>query len=61
MVYLDPDYRKNPDTSKLFCVRCQKPLLGKSHKVTVNELTKDVTLGGEQHIGTDCAKKIGLI
>lgn len=63
IVFLDPDYRKEPDTSQPFCCRCQKPVDPENAltcKVS-GGLYDQVALGGDDLIGRDCAKKIGLI
>jgi len=60
-VELNPDFRKNPKTQR-FCVRCQKDLnpTAQTVAVTVNWDTWMVRLGGNELLGVDCAKKIGL-
>lgn len=63
MANLDPDFRKDPkDASKPFCCRCQKNFKdGQKHiAVTVDWNTWNVTLGGQELLGSDCARKIGL-
>lgn len=69
--YLDPDYRKTPDTSCVFCIRCQKPIKAKNYRM-VNLANDGFTVihPADSHkvldsmdwfaIGNDCAKQIGL-
>ena len=56
MIYLDPDFRKNPPKKGFYCVRCQKPIkdLIKAVEVTVNWDTWVVTKGGDESIGKNC-------
>lgn len=57
---LDPDYRVEPDTSKPFCIRCQKPIKNVAKAVPVTEHNKSgewatfVSVGGKSLIGADC-------
>jgi hypothetical protein len=55
---LDPDYRKTPDTTKPFCIRCQKPV--DPNKAVKVEMADEWTVkeGGALLIGRDCWKKI---
>lgn len=59
-MYLDPDYRKDPDTSKPYCIRCQKPI--KTGKGISVSYTDEWHVVADEHgahtIGTDCWKKI---
>ncbi len=67
-MYLDPDYRKDPPfdivggrrVSRPHCARCQKEIkdVSKAVRVTVNPDTWDVTLGGDELLGSDCFKTI---
>lgn len=59
-VYLDPDYRKWPDMSKPWCIRCQKPIKDVTKAIECTVMDVHVSLGGSDLIGKDCAKKIGL-
>lgn len=45
--HLDPDFRKEPDTSKPYCCRCQKVIKdpGKAVEVTVNWENWRVAIG----------------
>lgn len=54
--YLDPDFRKDADPSKPFCVRCQKPIKDPktAKSVTVDWNTWQVSEGGIELIGSDC-------
>lgn len=59
-LYLDPDYRKQPDTSKPYCIRCQKVVNPKTAiKVSMigewNVIQDD---NGIHLVGSDCWKKI---
>lgn len=59
-IYLDPDFRANPDTSKDYCVRCQKPIknIKNAIKVTVDWNNWTVIKGGNELIGLECWKQI---
>ncbi len=59
---LDPDFRKSPKTA-IYCCRCQKDIADqtKAVRVTVDWDTWLVIMGGNDLMGRDCAKKIGLI
>jgi len=68
-VFLDPDYRRDPDTSLPYCCRCQKVIKGKGKGIKVSvdfsslggaELVM-LNSDGDSLIGSDCAKIIGLI
>lgn len=57
--YLDPDYRKSPDCSKPFCIRCQKPIKDVSKAILVSYVGDCYVIEGGKHlIGSDCWKKI---
>ncbi len=58
-MYLDPDYRKIPDQSKPYCIRCQKPIknISKAIKVTGDKVNwGQFELGGIELLGADCWK-----
>lgn len=72
--YLEPDYRKDPN-SDIYCCRCQKSLKGKNYRWVIadpknnlevvhpddlHELGLDINDHAAERIGTDCAKKIGI-
>lgn len=64
--YLDPDYRKMSDTSKPFCVRCQKEIKDPSKAVKVTLIADGfhVREGGSDLIGKNCwkfVKKMDMI
>lgn len=60
-VFLDPDYRTWPDTTKPWCERCQKPVdPAKAIRVTTLDFQVWHDDDGKGWLGKDCAKKIGL-
>lgn len=61
-VFLDPDYRKTPDTFKPWCERCMKPIKDISRAIRVTVLDVHVWRDnkGDGWLGSDCAKKIEL-
>lgn len=55
--YLDPDYRIEPDISKPYCIRCQKPIKGDKNAVRVsyvNDWNVKLDPNGEYWIGRYC-------
>lgn len=64
MINLDPDFRNNTkNINKPHCCRCQKNFKNNQGylEVTVNWDNWEVSLGGKELLGKDCAKKIGLL
>lgn len=62
MIYqLDPDFRKTPEIGKPFCCRCQKPLRGKSIKVTVNWESWEVAEGHNQDAAVQNPKTSNMV
>ena len=57
---LDPDFRRNAPEEGAYCVRCQKPIKGKSIKVSVDWDTWAVWQddAGEHLMGPDCWKVV---
>lgn len=58
---LDPDFRRDPKTG-CYCVNCQKDIQHpeKAIRVTVDWETWRFTLGGDDLLGPECAKKLGV-
>lgn len=66
MIYLDPDYRKEPKSNN-YCCRCQKPLeVGAGHIIWIDDWQVYTPQEDKPEIaytaliGPSCAKKIGL-
>lgn len=58
---IDPDFRRTPKTNQ-YCACCQQDIkdAAKALRVTVDWDTWTVTLGGNDLLGPDCAKRCGL-
>lgn len=61
-VFLDPDYRKEPDTSNPWCWRCQKAIKDTTKAIRVNVIDAMVwpDENGGALLGRDCARIIKL-
>jgi len=56
--YIDPDFRKEPNTDKPFCCICQREIKdGNGVSVTVDWDNWTATEGGKELIGPDCWKR----
>jgi hypothetical protein len=59
-LYLDPDFRRDPDVTNPYCARCQKVIhdVSKAVHVTIDWSNWQVTEGGMELLGRDCWKAI---